>query len=94
LLHDLARIRKVASTGTVNGLIGTLVLQDHHGLFLQVFDDGPFTFSNLPTPIGMPYAVTVFNQPHDPIQVCTVTNGTGTFTDHNVTDVLVTCVGQ
>jgi hypothetical protein len=80
--------------GTVNGLIGTLVLQDHHGLFLQIFDDGPFTFSNLPTPSGMPYAVTVFNQPHDPIQVCTVTNGTGVFTDHNVTDVSVTCVGQ
>jgi hypothetical protein len=80
--------------GTVNGLIGTLVLQDHHGLFLQIFDDGPFTFSNLPTPSGMPYSVTVFNQPFDPIQVCTVTNGTGTFTDHNVTDVLVTCVGQ
>jgi Calx-beta domain len=80
--------------GTVNGLIGTLVLEDHHGLFLQIFDDGPFTFSDLPTPSGMPYSVRVFNQPHDPIQVCTVTNGTGVFTDHNVTDVLVTCVGQ
>jgi len=41
--------------GTVNGLIGTLVLEDHHGLFLQIFDDGPFTFSNLPTPSGMPF---------------------------------------
>jgi hypothetical protein len=80
--------------GTVNGLIGTLVLQDHHGLFLEILDDGPFTFSNLPTPSGQEYFVKVFNQPHDPVQVCTVTNGAGTFTDHNVTDVLVTCVGQ
>jgi hypothetical protein len=80
--------------GTVNGLIGTLVLQDHHGLFLEILDDGPFTFSNLPTPSGQGYFVKVFNQPHNPVQVCTVTNGEGTFTDHNVTDVLVTCVGQ
>jgi hypothetical protein len=80
--------------GTVNGLIGTLVLEDHHGLFLEILDDGPFTFTNLPTPTGQNYLVRVFNQPHNPVQVCTVTNGTGTFTDHNVTDVLVTCVGQ
>ena len=80
--------------GTVNGLIGTLVLEDHHSVLLEIFDDGPFTFSFLPTPSGEPYSVRVFNQPHNPVQVCTVTNGTGVFTDHNVTDVLVTCVGQ
>lgn len=77
--------------GTVHGLIGTLVLENHRGMFLEIFDDGPFTFSLLPTPSGTPYFVRVFNQPRDPIQVCTVTNGSGTFTDHNVTDVLVTC---
>jgi hypothetical protein len=78
--------------GTVTGLVGKgLVLEDHHGLLLAITGNGPFTFSDLPTPGGLPYSVRVFNQPHDPVQVCTVTNGTGTFTDANVTNVLVTC---
>ena len=78
--------------GSVNGLIGTLVLENHLGLFLQITDDGPFTFTSLPSPAGTPYLVRVFNQPFNPVQVCTVTNGTGTFTDHDVTDVVVNCV--
>ena len=79
--------------GTVEGLIGTgLVLQDHHGLFLEIFENGPFTFADLPSPPGTEYAVSVFNQPREPSQTCTVANGTGTFTDANVTDVEVRCV--
>jgi hypothetical protein len=79
--------------GTVSGLIGTgLVLQDHHGLFLEIFGNGPFTFTDLPSPPGTPYAVSVFNQPWEPSQTCTVANGTGTLTDHDVTDVEVRCV--
>jgi hypothetical protein len=79
--------------GTVSGLIGTgLVLQDHHGLFLEIFENGPFTFADLPSPAGTDYAVSVFNQPRDPSQSCTVSNGTGTFADTNVTDVQVSCV--
>lgn len=79
--------------GTVNGLIGTgFVLQDHHGLFLEITGDGPFIFSDLPSPAGTPYSVSVFNQPRKPTQVCTVTNGTGVFGDANVTNVVVTCV--
>lgn len=78
--------------GRVNGLIGTVVLENHRGLFLEVTDDGPFTFTDIPTPAGEPYFVKVFNQPHQPQQTCTVTNGEGTFSDHDVTDVLVSCV--
>jgi hypothetical protein len=78
--------------GNVHGLIGTLVLENHRGLFLEILDDGPFTFSDIPTPGGQPYRVKVFNQPHDPVQRCTVTNGEGTFTDHDITDIVVTCV--
>jgi hypothetical protein len=78
--------------GTVNGLIGTLVLENHRGLFLEVTEDGPFTFTDIPTPAGEPYFVKVFNQPFQPQQRCTVTNGEGTFTDHDVTDVMVECV--
>lgn len=80
--------------GTVVGLVGEgLVLEDHHSLFLRITDNGPSIFADLPTPSGEAYEVRVFNQPFDPVQACTVTNGTGTFSDSNVTDVLVTCVG-
>jgi hypothetical protein len=79
--------------GTVNGLVGTgLVLEDHHSLFLEITGDGPFTFTNLPTPSGQPYSVRIFNQPHSPSQVCSVSNGSGTFANANVSDVQVTCV--
>ena len=78
--------------GTVNGLIGTVVLEDHHGLFLEITGDGPFTFTNLPTLDGLPYSVRVFNQPFAPVQVCTVSNGSGVFGNANVTNVVVNCV--
>ncbi len=78
--------------GTVNGLIGTVVLENHRGLFLEITDDGPFTFTDLPTPGGEPYFVRVFNQPFAPVQVCTVTNGSGTFGNANITNVVVSCV--
>ena len=78
--------------GTVNGLIGTVVLEDHHGLFLEITGDGPFTFTNLPTLGGLPYSVRVFNQPFAPVQVCTVSNGSGVFGNANVTNVVVNCV--
>jgi hypothetical protein len=78
--------------GTVNGLIGRLVLENHRGLLLEVTEDGPFTFTDIPTPSGEEYFVKVFNQPFAPVQHCTVTNGSGTFTDHDVTNVQVDCV--
>jgi hypothetical protein len=79
--------------GTVTGLIGQrLVLENHNGLLLQVLADGPFTFSDIPSPSGTEYFVGVFKQPDEPSQVCNVINGEGTFTDHDVTDVEVRCV--
>ena len=78
--------------GTVTGLIGTrLVLINQRSLTLQP-GNGPFTFSDIPSLSGEPYSVRVDLNPINPTQVCTVINGTGTFTDHNVTDVIVNCV--
>jgi hypothetical protein len=80
--------------GTVFGLIGDgLVLDNNGGIFLAIPANGPFTFTTLPAPSGSPYNVRVFNHPHTPPQNCTVTNGSGVFTDHNVTNVEVRCVG-
>jgi sulfatase modifying factor 1 len=74
--------------GTVNGLqpgFG-LVLQNHTDYLLVSGVSGPFTFrSALPT--GSPYAVTVETSG----ETCTVSNGSGTVVDSNVTTIVVTC---
>ena len=85
--------------GVVTGLSAVLgsnlVLEDHHGLFLEITGDGPFVFATLPSPAGTAYSVRVFNQPRNLIgiqtQTCIVTNGTGIFGDANVTNVQVIC---
>src|SRR6476469_9254574 len=64
--------------GTISGLSGAgLVLQNNGANNLSVSADGNFTFAS-PVPSGGAYNVTVFTQPANPAQMCTVTNGTGT----------------
>ena len=53
--------------------------------------NGAFTFG-IPMPNGFPYDVRVATQPGNPLQMCTVTNGSGTVADADVTDVTVDCV--
>jgi uncharacterized delta-60 repeat protein len=78
--------------GTVTGLVGTgLVLQDLKFVPLAISTDGPFTLP-LPTNSGSPYAVSIVSQPTNPLQVCTVTNGSGTVGNANITNVAVNCV--
>ncbi|MGB8494964.1 MAG: kelch repeat-containing protein [Candidatus Acidiferrum sp.] len=79
-------------TGLVNG--SSVILQDNGGDSLTIIGTGagvPFTFK---TPVTGPtdaYAVTVLTQPTNPLQICTVANGSGTATA-NVTNVAVSCV--
>ena len=77
--------------GTVGGLVGTgLVLEDNGGDNLSIVAGATvFTFTNFIT-AGKPYNVTVFAQPANPAQTCTVTNGAG-IVNGDVTSVLVTC---
>jgi uncharacterized delta-60 repeat protein len=77
--------------GTVTGLAGTgLVLQDLQ--FLPISPgNGAFTFP-LPTQTGSPYAVTIITQPVNPVQICSVVNGSGTIANANITNVAVNCV--
>jgi hypothetical protein len=78
--------------GSVSGLLGSgLVLQNNGGNNFTVSGKGnvAFTFSTPLSP-GSAYAVTVFAQPSNPPQVCTVVNGTGTATA-NVNTVEVDC---
>ena len=79
-------------SGTVSGLNGSgLVLRLNGGSDLPITTDGPFNFD---TPLldEMAYQVTVASQPVSPFQECTVTNGSGTIDEADVTDVEVTCV--
>ena len=78
--------------GTVSGLVGSgLVLQNNAGDNLAISANGTFTFATA-VAAGATYAVTVLTQPTAPPQSCTVTNGTGTVANANVTNVAVTCV--
>jgi uncharacterized delta-60 repeat protein len=77
--------------GTITGLEGTgLVLHEASNQDVTP-GNGPFTFP-VAMPAGSAYTVTVTVQPTNPVQVCTVTNGSGTIADADVTDVEVNCV--
>jgi len=80
--------------GTIAGLTGSgLVLQDNGGNNLSITSgQTSFTFSTQ-IPAGSPYSVTVFTQPTNPTQTCTVTDGSGT-ANADVTNVLVACNNQ
>lgn len=77
--------------GTVSGLAtgATVVLRNNGANNASVAANGAFTFPAQAS--GSAYAVTVFTQPTSPVQVCSVTNGSGTVTA-NVSNVSVTCV--
>jgi uncharacterized delta-60 repeat protein len=78
-------------SGTVTGLEGTgLTLRDQQFLTLTP-SNGPFTLS-LPVQSGAPYAVTITAQPVNPVQLCTIQNGSGVMGNANVTNIAVTCV--
>jgi hypothetical protein len=68
-------------SGTINGLVGTVVLQDNGGDALTLTSNGSFSFPKS-VPAGQPYAVTVLTQPTGPD--CTVTHGSGTATGADV----------
>ncbi len=77
--------------GKVVGLLGTgMVLQNNGGDDLTVNADGNFVFKTTLAK-GKPFAVTVKNQPTAPAQKCTVSGGTGTVANSNVTTVVVNC---
>ncbi|MEM7053398.1 MAG: choice-of-anchor D domain-containing protein [Pseudomonadota bacterium] len=78
-------------SGTITGLQGDqVVLQNNGGDDQVITADGGFTFAAQDD--GTSYAVTVAMQPTNPSQTCTVSNGTGTLSGADVTDVQVTCV--
>lgn len=77
--------------GTVNGLAGSgLTLRTTSGEQVLPAGNGSFVFSTA-LPDGLSYGVSVATQPGNPIQVCTVTNGSGTIAGANVSNIVVDC---
>ncbi len=70
--------------GTVTGLTGSgLVIQNNGGGDLSISGSGTFAFA-APVASGQPYAVTVKTSPTNPWQTCTVTGGSGTVTNADI----------
>ncbi|NVB80760.1 MAG: DUF1565 domain-containing protein [Kofleriaceae bacterium] len=68
---------EVAIGGTVTGLAGTgLTLANNGGDPVAITENGPFVFPARVAP-GSAYAVTVIGQPANPVQACTIVNGSG-----------------
>ena len=78
-------------SGTLSGLDGTVVLQNNGGDDLSLSEDGEFTFAGS-IDNNSTYSVTVLTQPSG--QTCTVTNGTGTISNADVSNISVTCVSE
>ena len=77
--------------GTVTGLVGGgLVLQNNKGDDVGVQADGGFAFP-MKIPSGAAFDVTVKTQPPSPAQACSVQNGSGTVTDRDVDNIVITC---
>ena len=78
--------------GTVTGLDGSgLVLREViSGSTVSPVADGAFTFSSAVFD-GASYDVRVQNQPNDPAQTCSISNGAGTIAGGDVTNIVVTC---
>lgn len=77
--------------GTVSGLSGSgLVLQNNLGTGLAIGAAGAFSFPSS-VASGAAYSVTVATQPSAPSQSCVVSNGSGTVSGVNVTNVMVDC---
>ncbi|MCB1192610.1 MAG: DUF1554 domain-containing protein [Leptospiraceae bacterium] len=80
-----------SSAGGLTGYTGTgLQLTDGANTIALASGSTSFTFPARNS--GSNYTVAVVTQPTTPIQTCSVTNGTGTITNSNVTSVTVNCV--
>ena len=81
--------------GTVSGLDAVgLVLQNNAGPELAISASGAFTFpAQLSS--GSAYSVTIKTQPNiGPVQVCSLTNGSGTVASSAITNVAIACVSR
>lgn len=97
-IHDLAKMNSTYAQaiqftvgGTVTGLTGSgLVIQNNGADNINISGNGSFTFIS-PLNTNATYSVTVQTHPSSPTQFCSVTNGTGTISNSNVSDISIIC---
>lgn len=77
--------------GNLSGLSGTVILQNNASDNLTLSANGGFTFSTNVADGGN-YSVTVLTQPAT--RNCVITNGTGTISSANISNIVVTCTGN
>jgi hypothetical protein len=78
--------------GTVTGLAGgVLTLQNNGGDNRSISSNGGFTFATALRDFSS-YIVSVQSDPAMPSQTCTVSNGSGTVSGANVTNIAVSCI--
>ncbi|MDH5545302.1 MAG: DUF1566 domain-containing protein [Gammaproteobacteria bacterium] len=83
---------KYSVGGTVIGLSGSgLVLRNNNQENLTIGANGDFAF---PTQLASDstYAITVLSQPGSPSQICKVDNGSGTVSNADINNIVVSCV--
>jgi hypothetical protein len=76
--------------GSVTGLSGSGLMLRANSTDVTVSANGSVALLNA-LPNGTAYSVTVVTQPSTPAQVCTVSNGTGTVSSADVTNVAIAC---
>jgi len=77
--------------GTVIGLVGSGLTLSSSGASLPISANGPQTYATS-LANGASYNVIVGSQPTNPNQTCTVSNGSGTVSGANITNVNIACV--
>ena len=76
---------------TISGLAGTVVLSDNTTETKTLTSNGSFTL-NETVASGSSYSVQVQTQPDVPSQTCTVTGGSGSVVNADISSVSITCV--
>ena len=78
--------------GIVTGLFmdNNLILQNNSGEIIAITESGFFEFSNQVEDLQA-FSVTIFNQPSNPIQPCTISNNSGNVSGTDVTTLSVVC---
>ncbi|MCB1193116.1 MAG: chitobiase/beta-hexosaminidase C-terminal domain-containing protein [Leptospiraceae bacterium] len=77
-------------SGNINGYSGSF-LDISDGINTLTISAGDTSFSFPTMNSGSVYNVTVTNQPLNPWQTCTISNGNGTITNANITNVTINC---
>lgn len=77
--------------GQLTGLLaGNEITVQNNADQITLTANGAFAFPQ-PVTVGDMYTVSILTQPNNPIQPCAVNNETGTITDQDITNVLVSC---